>query len=293
MVFGDADNDTLFGEEGKDVLIGGEGDDSLLGGNGDDRLFGEAGNDRIFGGDSVDTILGSAGDDVIRGEAGLDRFVFDASEAGNNTLVDFEAGETVYLDNLGFADEAAAASSFVAQGSDVVFTSGAVAIKFLDANLSDVLDAIVVRGSAMAPMAVQSAAPIDDAPAFAFVSNGYEQAFLSAEKVSFENTALADVRAGVTVDGGASPAAANAIQGTPELVRLDAMDGFDFSGLSEISPEGDDLAWMADGAGPELASNARTGWGLDHFDQGGKADDMVDTLEDWIGVFQPENAFMV
>ena len=113
---GHGGNDELQGRDGKDRLFGGTGDDTLSGDNGNDRLFGGdgadrlsggKGNDRLFGGAENDTLVGGRGDDVLTGGEGLDVliggngadvFVFDASTAWRERVLDFETGtDTIRL----------------------------------------------------------------------------------------------------------------------------------------------------------------------------------------------------
>ncbi|MBU2983098.1 hypothetical protein KO498_14900 [Lentibacter algarum] len=77
-------NDTLAGQNGNDTLDGGIGNDKLSGGNGDDRLLGGAGDDKLIGG---------AGNDLLSGGDGADRFIFGASDNGDDTLLDFSHAE--------------------------------------------------------------------------------------------------------------------------------------------------------------------------------------------------------
>lgn len=74
----------------------GGGDDVVIGGGANDFLVGNLGND---------TLRGGAGNDTVIGGAGTDRFVFFA-DAGNDTILDFAAGEVIDLKRLdvAFAD---------------------------------------------------------------------------------------------------------------------------------------------------------------------------------------------
>lgn len=94
---GGAGNDMLSGGVGNDVLDGGIGRDVLKGGAGTDTLSGSDGRDSLKGGAGADTITGGAGSDVLSGGAGSDVFVFH-SEAGNDRVTDFGAGDQLKID---------------------------------------------------------------------------------------------------------------------------------------------------------------------------------------------------
>ena len=89
---GGAGNDQLFGGEGNDLLAGDVGDDRLEGGKGNDLLQGGAGNDKLLGGEGTDRLDGGTGFDVLAGGLGADCFVFNASNAAQATISDFECG---------------------------------------------------------------------------------------------------------------------------------------------------------------------------------------------------------
>lgn len=120
-------DDWLLGGDGADRLDGGAGADRLEGGAGSDRLKGDAGddvldgglgNDQLFGGDGADTFVFRAGDgrDAIGGfELGVDTLVLEGvaeedvslSHFGAGVLLDYGAGDAVYITGTGFtaADE--------------------------------------------------------------------------------------------------------------------------------------------------------------------------------------------
>ncbi len=109
-------DDTLNGGDGDDLMKGGRGDDTLNGGAGNDTLWGwigndtlngGAGNDILRGGHGNDTLNGGAGDDVLRGGPGSDiltggdgddTFVY--AGKGNDTIKDFEDGDTILLKRI-------------------------------------------------------------------------------------------------------------------------------------------------------------------------------------------------
>lgn len=113
-LIGGNEGDWLHGYQGDDTLIGGAGDDELLGGKGADRLEGGAGNDFYMqGGMGNDTLLGGSGDDELRGGKdddllnpgsnsfggrdvlytglGRDTVYFAIEDAGDYTIMDFDA----------------------------------------------------------------------------------------------------------------------------------------------------------------------------------------------------------
>ncbi len=104
VLIGGAGNDTLRGEGGNDTLEGGTGNDILIGGSGDDALLGEEGNDNLSGNDGNDSLDGGIGNDTLAGGSGLDTFVF-RSGFGQDHILDFQAGETIDLRELGAAYE--------------------------------------------------------------------------------------------------------------------------------------------------------------------------------------------
>ncbi len=109
-------DDTLNGGGGDDVMKGGRGDDTLNGGAGNDTLWGwigndtlngGAGNDILRGGHGNDTLNGGAGDDVLRGGPGSDTLTggdgddtFVYAGKGNDTIKDFEDGDTILLKRI-------------------------------------------------------------------------------------------------------------------------------------------------------------------------------------------------
>ncbi|MGF7149558.1 Ca2+-binding RTX toxin-like protein [Sphingomonas zeicaulis] len=123
LLRGDAAANTFYGNAGVDDLRGGDGNDVLHGGDGDDRLLGEAGNDRLTGGagDDIfylnggggrDTITdfaaGAASGDVLRIGVGLPFESFEeimavASQSGANTVIRFDASNSVTLLNVSLA----------------------------------------------------------------------------------------------------------------------------------------------------------------------------------------------
>ncbi|MDX1541230.1 MAG: LamG-like jellyroll fold domain-containing protein, partial [Geminicoccaceae bacterium] len=111
--------DELFGNGGSDELKGNDGRDSLFGGGGTDELRGGAGDDLLLGGGGDDVLLGGGGRDVLDGKAGNDRLDggggLDSLRGGNGSdtfvlgpqgdtpdrILDFEAGPTGDVLDLG------------------------------------------------------------------------------------------------------------------------------------------------------------------------------------------------
>ncbi|RJF88873.1 calcium-binding protein [Oleomonas cavernae] len=88
---------------------------SLTGGNGANTLSGLGGADVVDGGGGADTIDGGAGVDTLTGGTGNDLFVFAASQASGDTVVDFtgngaSAGDAIRFTGFGTA---AAGATFV------------------------------------------------------------------------------------------------------------------------------------------------------------------------------------
>jgi Ca2+-binding RTX toxin-like protein len=138
-LLGGADNDTLIGGNGNDILLGGDDHDSLLGEAGNDTLLGEAGNDTLLGGggnDSLDggtgtdTLIGGDGDDTLTGGANVDRFVYNNSSEGVDTITDFNiAQDFIDVSASGFGGGLTAGTLLAAQ-----FLSGAGATSATNAN---------------------------------------------------------------------------------------------------------------------------------------------------------------
>ena len=86
---GDAGNDSLDGGAGFDTLFGGTGDDTLFGDSENDSLLGGSGNDSLLGGDEDDALIGGDGNDTLTGGLGVDRFVYNNSNEGPDSITDF------------------------------------------------------------------------------------------------------------------------------------------------------------------------------------------------------------
>ena len=117
------------GTNNNDTLLGGTVNDVLNGGSGHDSIDGAAGNDTIDGGAGNDTIIGNAGDDRITLGDGSNVLVFNSS-SGTDTIVDYEEGDAIQLDNsklLGavsnFSDGSLNSSAFQTGTSDTASSS--------------------------------------------------------------------------------------------------------------------------------------------------------------------------
>jgi Ca2+-binding RTX toxin-like protein len=97
-LMGNSVGNVLKGENGHDTLVGREGADQLQGGTGKDDLRGGEDNDVLNGGAGADTLNGGAGDDQLIGGAGMDVFVF--TDAGRDTITDYQRGEKIDLSGL-------------------------------------------------------------------------------------------------------------------------------------------------------------------------------------------------
>lgn len=118
LLYGEDDNDVLYGRQGADQLFGGDGNDELYGGKNEDVLYGGLGDDTLHGGSHADEFhfdMGTnEGNDVILDfEVGLDKIVLDdyagspgytVNDDGTDTLITFDSGTTVLLENVTGAD---------------------------------------------------------------------------------------------------------------------------------------------------------------------------------------------
>jgi Ca2+-binding RTX toxin-like protein len=96
----------IVGTDADNVIDALGGDDFVQGLAGNDQIDAGDGNDTVLGGEGDDTVDGGAGDDVLRGDAGADTFLFDPSEQGADTVVDFsqEDGDIIGLSAAGLAN---------------------------------------------------------------------------------------------------------------------------------------------------------------------------------------------
>ena len=95
--------DSLSGGGGNDSLDGGGANDTLLGGGGNDTLLGDAGNDILDGGGANDRLIGGLGNDTLTGGLGADRFVYNNSNEGPDTITDFNVSQDfIRVSSAGF-----------------------------------------------------------------------------------------------------------------------------------------------------------------------------------------------
>ena len=101
---GDAGDDNLDGGSFNDNLFGGTDDDTLFGNSEDDSLDGGSGNDSLNGGTERDTLIGGDGNDTLTGGSGVDRFVYNNSNEGADSITDFGFGgaDAIVLSSGGF-----------------------------------------------------------------------------------------------------------------------------------------------------------------------------------------------
>lgn len=101
---GAVDDPVLPSDSGGGTLTtsGTAGDDDMTGQetNGTDYIFGFEGDDTLFGGAGDDVLIGGGGNDTLIGGAGNDAYVFSALGAGNDTITELEAGETLLFSDV-------------------------------------------------------------------------------------------------------------------------------------------------------------------------------------------------
>ena len=90
--------ENAVGGAGDDTISGNSVNNVLTGNDGDDFLFGRAGDDKLHGNTGDDVLNGGAGNDQLFGGAGNDVFVF--TDAGVDTIKDYQAGEKIDLSGL-------------------------------------------------------------------------------------------------------------------------------------------------------------------------------------------------
>lgn len=124
VLTGNSAANTIGGQGGIDTINGGGGDDRIEGGSGGDTLTGGAGNDTFvfmvgFGNDLVtDFVGGSGANDVLEFNTTLFTDLADlmasAVQVGSDTVITFDSGNTVTLDNVSRASLVADDFRFVA-----------------------------------------------------------------------------------------------------------------------------------------------------------------------------------
>jgi VCBS repeat-containing protein len=136
-----AAGETLTGIE---QLIGSDYNDIFHAGDSGLVMNGGKGDDQLFGGKGADTLIGGAGHDTLTGGAGADTFVWQAGDAGTDTVSDFQLG-TDTLDLGALLGDAAKGSledllSFKVTGSgsnlvstiDISTTAGGAPVQSID-----------------------------------------------------------------------------------------------------------------------------------------------------------------
>jgi len=89
---------------------------------------------------SGDVLEGGAGDDDLFGGVGADRFVFNSDDAGSDQVIGLESWDWIDLRNFDYDDADAAMAQMVQDGANVVFSDGAVEITFLNTQLGDITE---------------------------------------------------------------------------------------------------------------------------------------------------------
>ncbi|MDB9415233.1 calcium-binding protein [Microcystis aeruginosa] len=89
VTLGNASSYFLRGANGNDTLTGSVLSDTLLGFDGNDILLGLGGTDSLDGGNGNDTLIGGAGNDSLTGGTGADRFAYNNTNQGVDTINDF------------------------------------------------------------------------------------------------------------------------------------------------------------------------------------------------------------
>jgi Ca2+-binding RTX toxin-like protein len=116
-------NFTGYGNEIANIITGGNGNDTLLGLGGNDTLIGGAGNDTLTGGTQSDSFIFASGfgkdtiTDFVAGAGSVDVIEFDdavfanlssvlaaASQVGADTLISYDANNTITLKNVAMSN---------------------------------------------------------------------------------------------------------------------------------------------------------------------------------------------
>lgn len=83
-----------------------------------------------------DVLEGGVGNDILSGGRGSDKFVFDFSSGGTDTIYGFESIDSLQLRGFGYTSAADALAHMTQTGSDVVLNHGANSIIFHDTQLT-------------------------------------------------------------------------------------------------------------------------------------------------------------
>jgi Ca2+-binding RTX toxin-like protein len=125
-------NDTLTGNSANNRIEASFGHDTVMGLDGNDLLYGDGGNDLVYGGNGVDFVGGGAGYDTLSGGSGGDRFVFNATNWGQDHITDWEDG--VGLDRLDFRG-----SGLVFGDLTITRNSGNARIEYVNAGETNII----------------------------------------------------------------------------------------------------------------------------------------------------------
>lgn len=90
---------------------------------------------------SIDRIYGGDGDDTLAGGFGVDEFFFSSTDAGTDSILDFEAWDTLRFANFGYSSVDEVFARMSQDGEDVVFAHGQVIIRIETTDLSDIREA--------------------------------------------------------------------------------------------------------------------------------------------------------
>ena len=147
---------------GFEAFVGSTANDRVRGNDNsvDFMLDGGAGDDELTGAGGNDTLIGGVGNDRLEGRGGTDTFVFEAMAAGDDTIMDYRAGETLLLTGFGYTSVVAASLDFVQQGDDVFFSRGDVTVLLKDVSLLDVLAGIEISEPAAEPATEATGQPV-------------------------------------------------------------------------------------------------------------------------------------
>jgi hypothetical protein len=91
-----------------------------------------------------DTLNGGGGTNQLWGGVLADAFVFDASDAGTNTVMDFEAWDYLRFTGFGYATEAQALSHMTQSGANVVFEDQGTSVTIMATQLAAIHDSTIL-----------------------------------------------------------------------------------------------------------------------------------------------------
>jgi len=147
QIFGGEGNNVITGGDGSDILGAGAGADSISGGAGNDSIWGGAGNDTLLGGSGDDTLGGGAGNDQLIGGTGNDLFVFAPGYGGDDTIVGFNAGDSLQITSFPGLDGALPTLGFALPG-DPGFATATNKIEIVAGSVKVTIgsDTITIKG---------------------------------------------------------------------------------------------------------------------------------------------------